>query len=222
MVAREITKILGTSRRACLCICTLFLNLWRGPKLDVEAPQALRGPGKKIIALIKDMYDEISCRIIHGFQLSETFSFKTGMRQSCLLSPLLFLLTIDFIMKKVTSTDRNRIQWTTGDQLQDLDFADNLALLSHTREQVQVKTDKLKKTSEQVGHPNKTKILKIITTSLASVNIDSKNVEEVSSFTYLGSVVNCEEGTDEDIKTRKQKARIAIWMFSNVWKLKGI
>ena len=74
-----------------------------------------------------------------------------------------------------------------------MDFADDLASLSHVREQVQTKTDKLKETAEQLAlkiHPGKTKIFKINTTSLASITIHGKDTEEVPSFIYLGSVVS--------------------------------
>ena len=70
------------------------------------------------------------------------------------------------------------------DQLKDL------APLSHSREQVQTKTDKLKEIDEQRRlkiRPGKTKIFKINTTCLVSATIDGKDIEEVSCFTYLGS-----------------------------------
>lgn len=51
-----------------------------------------------------------------------------------LLSPFLFLLVIDWILKTATSDRRNGIEWT---QLDDLDFADDLALLSHNHNQMQ-------------------------------------------------------------------------------------
>ena len=46
-------------------------------------------------------------------------------------------------MKETTSDSRNGIQWTLVDQLEELDFADDLALLSHTHSQMQAKTSKL-------------------------------------------------------------------------------
>ncbi|VDP75475.1 unnamed protein product, partial [Schistosoma mattheei] len=39
-----------------------------------------------------------------------------------------------------TSEGKHGIQWTSRMQLDDLDFADNLALISHTQQQMQEKT----------------------------------------------------------------------------------
>ncbi|VDP26170.1 unnamed protein product [Schistosoma curassoni] len=63
---------------------------------------------------------------------------KTDVRQSCLISPVLFLLVIDWIMKTSKSGEKHAIQYNM--QLEDLDFADDLALLSHTQQQMQEKT----------------------------------------------------------------------------------
>ncbi|VDP66250.1 unnamed protein product [Schistosoma mattheei] len=42
-------------------------------------------------------------------------------------------------MKTSTSEEKHEIQWTARNQLDDLDFADDLSLLFHTHEQVQMK-----------------------------------------------------------------------------------
>jgi hypothetical protein len=44
-------------------------------------------------------------------------------------------------MNTSTAGKRNGIQWTLWTQLEDLDFADDLALLSHTQQQMQEKTN---------------------------------------------------------------------------------
>ena len=85
-----------------------------------------------------------------------------------MLSPFLFLLAVDWIMKQVTLEGRTGIQWTLTSHLEDLDFADDLALLSHSHNHMQEKTDRLDKVSKSVGlniHSGKTKILRINTTS---------------------------------------------------------
>ncbi|VDP04864.1 unnamed protein product [Schistosoma margrebowiei] len=43
-------------------------------------------------------------------------------------------------MRTSTSDGKHGMQWLAQNQLNDLDFADHLALLSHTREQIQIKT----------------------------------------------------------------------------------
>nr|KAG5714489.1 hypothetical protein BaRGS_006935 [Batillaria attramentaria] len=107
-------------------------------------------PGK-IISLIQCTYQDMSCRIAHAGQLSESFEVKTGVRQGCLLSPFLFLLVIDWIMKTTTAGRKNGIQWTLWTQLDDLDFADDLALLSHSHSQIQDKTTRLEAHQPEQG-----------------------------------------------------------------------
>ena len=134
----------------------------------------------------------MSCSVIHAGQHTDTFLVRTGVRQGCLLSPFLFLLVIDWIMTTTTNGRRNGIQWTLWSQLEDLDFADDLALLSHSQQQMQDKTNILAATSAQVGlniHKDKTKILKINYTSNNPVTLQGCPLEEVESFTYLGSIL---------------------------------
>ena len=89
------------------------------------------GVPKKIISLIRCTFQDMSCKIGHAGQLSESFEVKTGVRQGCLLSPFLFLLVIDWIMKTTTTGRNNGIQWTLWTQL------DDLAFLSHNHSQMQ-------------------------------------------------------------------------------------
>ena len=55
------------------------------------------------------------------------------------VSPFLFILAIDWIMKTETKGKRNGIQWKMLTQLDDLAFADDLALMSHSHRQMQDK-----------------------------------------------------------------------------------
>ena len=98
----------------------------------------------KIVNIIRSSYEGLSCRVIHRGQHTEAFNARIGVRQGCLLLALLFLLAIDWIMRTATAQARNGIQWTPWLQLDDLDFADDLALLSHTHQQMQEKTNRIK------------------------------------------------------------------------------
>ena len=178
------------------------------------------GVPTKLVNLIKNSYDGTGCRVIHGGQLTCRFEVKTGVRQGCLLSPFLFLLAIDWIMKMTTVQRTSGIQWTLWTQLEDLDFADDLALLSHSHQQMQDKTTELAAVSLQVGlniHKGKTKVLRMNAASTDPVTLEGNALEEVETFTYLGSVINKRGGTDADVRARIGKARVAFLQLKNIW-----
>ena len=93
----------------------------------------------KCVTLIKNMYGGFTCHVIFNGQVSEGFQIGTGVRQGCLLSPLLFLIVIDWTMKRSIEHHRTGIQWNLFSQLEHLDFADDLALLSETHKHMQEK-----------------------------------------------------------------------------------
>ena len=96
-------------------------------------------------------------------------------------------------MKTTTTGRNNGIQWTLWTQLDDLDFADDLALLSHNHNQMQDKTTLLETTSAGTGlkiNRKKTELMKTNTTATAPVTVGGEPIREVESFVYLGSVVD--------------------------------
>ena len=179
------------------------------------------GVPMKFVNLIKNSYSGMTCKVVHGGTLSDGFEVKTGVRQGCLLSPFLFLLAIDWIMKTTTEGRNNGIQWSLWKQLDDLDFADDLALLSHKQQQMQDKTTRLFDVSSKTGlkiHKGKTKLLKINHRNQDPILIENEPLEEVDSFTYLGSVVDQIGGTDSDVKARIGKARASFLQLKTIWK----
>ena len=76
--------------------------------------------------------------------------------------------------------------------MEDLDFADDIALLSHTCDQMQRKTTELENTAKSIGlriHPLKSKVMKVKRESEVNITVEGKSLEEVDTFTYLGSGV---------------------------------
>ena len=182
------------------------------------------GVPEKITTIIRKIYHGTSGRVIHSGELTEPFEIKTGVRQGCMLSPFLFLLAIDFIMKRCTG-GRNGIQWTLTSQLDDLDYADDIALLSHNYNQMQNKTNILGEISKSLGlriNKNKSKTLRLKTTNTNPITVNQEPIEDVSSFCYLGSTIDIEGGVNEDIKHRIQKARHAFLLLRKVWTNKAI
>lgn len=49
------------------------------------------------------MYEELRCSVRHERSTSDWFLVTTsGVRQGCILSPFMFLLDIDWLMRKMT------------------------------------------------------------------------------------------------------------------------
>ncbi|VDO89322.1 unnamed protein product [Schistosoma margrebowiei] len=151
------------------------------------------GVPEKIVNIIRNSYDELQCKVVHGGQLTDAFQLRTGVRQGCLLSPFLFLLMVDWIMKTSTSGGKHGIQWTAQNQLDDLDFADDLVFLPHTHEQMQMKTATVAAVSASVGlsiHTGKTNVVKYNTENSNPITLDGETLEDVEFSTYPGSIIN--------------------------------
>ncbi|VDP48313.1 unnamed protein product [Schistosoma curassoni] len=163
--------------------------------------------------------------MMHGGQLTDAFKVRIGVRQGCLLSLFLFLLVTDWFMKTLTSKGRHGIQWTAQNQLDDLDFADDLALLSHTHNQVQIKTASVAAVSASVGlsiHKGKTKVLKFKAENTDPITLYDETLEDLESFTYVGSIIDEQGGSDADVKARIGKVRDAFLQLKNIWNLKQL
>jgi len=79
------------------------------------------------------------------------FSILTGVRQGCILSPFLFLIVMDFVMRKTTEGHDVGIVWGQK-KLADLDFADDLALLCHTQQALQDMTNRYTYLGKKSGY----------------------------------------------------------------------
>ena len=54
------------------------------------------------------------------------------------------------------------------------------------------------------------------------ITMNGETLEETYSFTYPGSTINKNGGTEEDVKARIQKARGAFIMLRTIWRAKQI
>ena len=123
-------------------------------------------------------------------------------------------------MRQATINRKNGIQWTLLEQLDDLDFADDIALLSHNQQQMQDKLTQVEKTAAETDliiSTKKTKVFKANTNNQVNLNVNSTSLEEVDNYTNIGSVVDNTGGSDLDIlKTRIGKARTAFRMMGTI------
>ena len=113
------------------------------------------------------------------------------------------------------------LRWKLTSVLEDLDYADDVALISSRFADLQEKTDRLVAIAGIVGlkiNPRKTKTLGMNHRCADYIRIEGEEVEDVESFVYLGSVLDKLGGTEADIKRRLALARIAFTRLQNIWR----
>jgi hypothetical protein len=139
-----------------------------------------RGLPKKFINLIKEGYNGFQCRVLHNGQLKETFQTISGVCQGCLLSPQLFLVVLDGVLNEVFSKKaRERLPQT----VEDLDYADDICLLSHKWSDMQEKLNDLNYESNKIGlHINlaKTDEMRINNNSNNTIILEKKTIRLTS------------------------------------------
>ena len=131
---------------------------------------------------------------------SETsFEVKTGVRQGCTMSAMLFNMTIDWVMRRTTEDQSRSIRWTLFSTLEDLDFADDLALVSHTHQHMQEKTTRISTYAQQVGlriSQKKTGAMLLNVSNPTPVQVNGEDLPTTEEFTYLGSTVRHDGGRE--------------------------
>ena len=66
-------------------------------------------------------------------------------------------------------------------------------------------------------HKCKIKILKVNAVSMEPVKLEGNEIDEVETFTYLGSIIDKHGGTDADVKARIGKTRGTFIQLKNIW-----
>ena len=114
-------------------------------------------------------------------EVTDMFDILTGVRQGCILSPFLFLIVIDFLVRKTVDGQDYGITWGTG-KLTDLDFADDIALISDSPGALQSMTTELQGNAAKVGlriSAEKTKAMAVGNTQTVSLSVEHKDIEFV-------------------------------------------
>jgi len=148
----------------------------------------------------------------------------TGVRQGCILSPLLFAIAIDWIMHKVVEHSDAGIGWVDGTKASDLDFADDIALLEDSLHNMQLLTTALEEEASRVGlyiNPDKCKVMVSSSWSGSTdVHVQGSTVEVVDEFCYLGSYVARNGSCEKDVRVRIGKAAAIFGKMKKVWRNK--
>ena len=144
---------------------------------------------------------------------------RKGVRQGCVLSPYLFNIVAEMAMREALEGYNGGIA-IGGRMISNLRYADDIVLLAGTIEELQDLVTRLEKASEQFGliiNVDKTKVMATEGTP-CQVFVNGCQIEQVSSFQYLGSVITDDSGCSEEIRSRLCKAGGVCSSLRKIWR----
>ena len=139
---------------------------------------------RKITQIIKMLYDKFRCKISYEGKLSEFIEFRNGVRQGYILSPTLFLLILDRVMKTVKGFRKRGIKCKMKERLKDLDYTDICPLAQRFCD-MEEKLKRLKEEAESAGlyiNINKIKGMRVNTSNTQKFRLGNTEIEVVGSF----------------------------------------
>ena len=174
----------------------------------------------KLITMVKAMYDQSKCAVVDGSGNYDWFEVRTGVKQGCCMSGFLFLLVIDWVMRRTIEGRQTGIRWQFTSKLEDLDFADDVALVASRVMDMQTKVENLNINGKKTGlkiNLGKTVVMKWNVNHGIKVQLEGSDINEVEKFVYLGATVTTTGGTGEDISARLGKAQAIFCNLKNIW-----
>jgi hypothetical protein len=167
-------------------------------------------------------------RTADGQTLTYAFLALIGVLQGDTLAPLLFIIVLDYILRQSMKEDNGltvaprRSSRFPAVKVTDLDFADDLALISDTIEKAQRLLHDLETAASDIGlHVNDLKtefmLINIDDPEPAITTLDGKALKQVQDFKYLGSYI---ADSRKDFNTRKGMAWTACIKLQKIWNSK--
>ena len=92
----------------------------------------LEGVGHGMLRVLRALGERTRCRVKVEGQCSEGFEVKSGVRQGSVLSPLLFGVVMDWVMRKAVGEGGEGVLVAPGTRVSDLDFADDVLLVGES------------------------------------------------------------------------------------------
>ena len=173
------------------------------------------GIPKEVVEILRSWYEGInSCVRVDGVE-GDWFPIRTGLRQGCVMSPSLFNLYMDAMMRKVTEGGAAGVR-VGQETVIDLDFADDVALLADAWMILVGMVMRMELVTQRFGiniSARKSEVMYVGrgqgNVRAEDIQIRGQTVREVEEFTYLGSVVTADGRINQDIERRRAGARRA-------------
>ena len=174
---------------------------------------SLYGVGGKLLKGVKSFYVDSRACVRVGSGVSDWFPVKVGLRQGCVMSPWLFNVYMDGVVREVSRGVLRRGVRMLNDEvgewcINQLLFADDTALVAESEEDLKRlvqefgRVCKRRKLKVNVGKSKVMRCSRVRDGRRMSIVLDGEQLEEVSSFKYLGSKVAVDGKIGEEVSAR--------------------
>ena len=146
----------------------------------------------KYSRLTRNLYagQEATVRTEHG--TTDWLQRGKGIHQGCILSPCLFNLHAEYIMRNAGLEETQAGIKTARRNINNLRYADDTTLMAESEEELKSLLMKVKEESEKVGLKLNIQETKIMASGpITSWEIDGETVETVSDFIFWGLQNHC-------------------------------
>ena len=138
-----------------------------------------------------------------GLGTTDWFQIGKGVRQDCMLSPCLFNLYAEYIMRNAGLEETQAGIKIDGRNANNFRYADDTTLMAESEEELKSLLMEVKEESEKFGlklNIQKTKIM--ASGPITAWQIDGETVEAVSDFILGGSKITADGNCSHEIKRR--------------------
>ena len=173
--------------------------------------------------LLRNLYagQEATVRTRHG--TTDWFQIGKGVRQGCILSPCLFNLYAEYIMRNAGLEEAQAGIKIARGNINNLRYADDTTLMAESKENLKSLLMKVKEESEKVGLKLNIQKTKIMACGLiTSWQIDGERVETVTDFIFGGSKITADGDHSHEIKRHLLLGRKVLTNLDSILKSRDI
>ena len=176
-----------------------------------------------LTCLLRNLYAGQEAAVRTGHGTTDWFQIGKGGCQGCILSPCLFNLYAEYIMRNAGLGEAQAGIKIAGRNISNLRYADDTTLMAESEEELQTLLMKVKVESETVGLKLNIQKMKIMASGpVTSWEIDGETVETVSDFIFLGSNITADGDCSHEIKRRLLLGRKIITNLDSILKSRDI
>ena len=151
--------------------------------------------------LLRNLYAGQEATVRTGRGTTDWFQIRKGVCQGCILSPCLFNLYAQYIMRNAGLGETQAAIKIAGRNINTLRYADDTTLMAESEKELKSLLMKVKVESEKVGLKLIIQKMKIMAYGpTTSWEIDGETMETVSDFMFWGSKITADGDCSHEIK----------------------